>query len=134
MRIHLSLTPAHLLAGPAVAVLALCACGQPIDVSQEQPTWETDIEPLMREYCTRCHESGGVTYEGLRLDSYSGFLHEWDESVCTAISPDVATEWRDVIRCSEDLYSMPPGAMFRMSEAEQALLLRWVELGLPEAP
>jgi len=98
----------------------------------ENPTYQKDIAPIMERHCVRCHEAGGVRYDGVVVDSYGGMIDELDEVVCTSIGRDVIDLYPDACREREDIFSMPPGAAERLDLVEQVTLAIWVTNGAPE--
>jgi len=96
------------------------------------PTYAKDIAPIMDRHCVRCHEAGGVRYDGVVVDTYGGIADELDEVVCTSIGREVMDLYPDACQEREDVFSMPPGAAERLDLIEQATLAIWVTNGAPE--
>ncbi len=134
----------------ALGLLALCACG-PSDVldSVDPSIFEADvtyrarISPIYRKRCIGCHTSAGLRLGGVELDTYEAAAGSRLRSACTSAQPELLELFDDTLRQIRSgvfeepcdgwkIYSMPDGAKSRMSPNEQALLLRWIELGAPE--
>jgi hypothetical protein len=114
----------------ALGLLATTACGfgareqlalAPIS---DAPTWDTNIEPLMRARCNSCH--GPVPQEGapdyLRTDIY-------DDDGGTQGARSLAH--RHAVRAASSSRPMPPTSSAAMSDEEIRMLVRWDELGAP---
>ena len=108
----------------------------------EAPTYERDIKPLLARYCVDCHQSGGVMYAGVELDTYASARSVRVKNTCTAISPalvDIYGDWLlpqaghgSEVPCGPwEVHSMPPGAGSHLSRGEQHTLARWVAQGAP---
>lgn len=90
-----------------------------------------DVEPIMREYCTRCHERGGRMDEGVAVDTYGDASARATGVVCTTIGQEVVDAYG--LSCSGyAVFSMPPGSSDRAHLDQQQILARWLELGAPE--
>jgi len=96
------------------------------------PTWRTDIQPIMERHCVRCHETGGVRYEGVAVNTYEAAIGELDEVICTSIGRDVMDSYPDACNEREEVFSMPPGAAERLDIVEQVTLAIWATNGAPE--
>lgn len=62
-----------LILAAAAAVALLAGCGQ----QETKPlTYQTDIKPILDQYCVECHKAGGQGTEksGLQLDSYAATM------------------------------------------------------------
>ena len=69
----MSSKPILILATAAVATTLLAGCGQ----KETKPlTYQTDIKPILDQYCVECHKAGGKGTEksGLLLDSYAAAM------------------------------------------------------------
>jgi hypothetical protein len=134
-------------------IALLLACGsQSPDTADRQPatlpvdttpTYTDDIAPLLAAYCVDCHAHDAVMYAGVELDSYAAARSVRVKNTCTAISPDLIDEFADWLipqdghsgepACAPwESYSMPPGAMTRLTPDQQRMLAVWVALGAPE--
>ena len=135
----------------SLAAVAISACGSAFDIDdvdpamwQAMPTWTTDIEPLMGNYCVECHSSRGLRDGGVELDTYDAAFAGSVRNACVSVRRQLAERFADSLMpyprnppvaaemCNGwQLYSMPKGAMSRLTSNEQVILLRWVELGAP---
>ncbi|MEW6132384.1 MAG: c-type cytochrome domain-containing protein [Pseudomonadota bacterium] len=62
-----------ILATAAIATALLAGCGQ----QETKPlTYQTDIKPILDQYCVECHKAGGQGTEksGLQLDTYAATM------------------------------------------------------------
>lgn len=124
-------------------LLAMLGCAQgPSTVDSAEPTWTADVKPILDRACVRCHVRGGPMYGGVELDEYDAAAAAAIKNTCTAITPELALEWGDVLiplagdgdlePCSTwEIGSMPPGATSPLTPDEQLTLVRWVAAGTP---
>lgn len=123
-RLRSAFTP-RLAFFPGLLGLALetAAAASPIDYSR-------DVRPILSENCFHCHGQDAARREGkLRLDTQEG--QRGKEGVIVPGQPD---ESELVIRIlsSDDEDRMPPKDSHRtLSEAQKAMLKRWVAEGAP---
>ncbi len=91
-----------------------------------------DVRPILADRCFRCHGPDiGERKRGLRLDTEEG-SRALLKSGARAIVPGAASQSELIARITSDDFSevMPPPALHRpLSEAEKAILTRWVEQG-----
>ena len=112
----------------AVAVLQV-VCGlislRPVSADDTDQFFESEIRPLLIEKCIGCH-GGQKQSGGLRLDSREAMLKGGESGA--AMTPGDAAGSRIVqaIRYNGDL-QMPP--KMPLSEIQQQVLTRWIELG-----
>ena len=120
------------------------ACIAPApDGVPDMPTWTADIQPMMEDNCTNCHQFGGRKYEGVATDSYLAVSAAAVKNICTSVGPDVVDAYSDLLlplagqqdqpACGHwELLSMPPGAQAPLTTTEQWTFARWLEVGTPE--
>lgn len=97
--------------------LLLAACGEP------DPTWHSDVAPLVDAYCADCHTSGGIA--PFALDDF-----ETTASLAPAIRDAVATRTMPPFYASRD--ATPLQYVTSMSDAEIDTFVRWIDAGVPE--
>ena len=114
------------------------AADQPVVVPAQQKEFdpagleffEKDVRPLLVNYCYECHSKGDVD-GGLNLDSKAGVLKGGDSgAVVMAGDPDKSMLIEAVRYQNRDLQMPPKG---RLSDAEVAILEKWVRLGVPDS-
>lgn len=136
-------------------ILALIACDaevldtgpalQPatLPVNTVAPTYTEHIAPLLETYCVDCHAHDGVMYAGVELDTYASARSVRVRNTCTALTPALVDEFSahlipqdghsDESACAPwETFSMPPGAMTRLTPDQQRMLATWVANGAPE--
>lgn len=92
--------------------------------------FEKDVRPLLVKHCYECHAADDVD-GGLNLDSKAGVAKGGDSgAVVVAGAPDQSLLIEAVRYQNQDLQMPPKG---RMSDAEIAILEKWVRLGLPDS-
>jgi len=100
--------------------------GPPVDFT-------TQIRPLLSDRCFRCHgPDAGKRKAKLRLDLASGAFKALDDgwAVVTPRRPDLSELIRRTSLHVDDEDMMPPAdSHLSLSDAEKALLKRWVEGG-----
>tara|TARA_R110002072_G_scaffold303141_1_gene495707 strand:- start:20565 stop:23378 length:2814 start_codon:yes stop_codon:yes gene_type:complete len=104
--------------------------GRPSKESVHVEFFEKDVRPLLVKYCYECHSEGDVD-GGLNLDSKVGVARGGDSGpVVVAGEPDKSLMIEAVRYQNRDLQMPPKG---RMSDAEIAILEKWVRLGVPDS-
>lgn len=114
-----------------------------LPVNTTSPTYTADIAPLLNVFCVDCHAHNAVMYAGVELDSYASARSVRVRNTCTALSPDLISEFSTHLipqdghsseaACAPwEAHSMPPGAMTRLSPEQQRMLAVWVANGAPE--
>ena len=107
------------------------------------PTYTEHIQPLLEVYCVDCHAHNAVMYAGVELDSYAAARSVRVRNTCTSLTPDLINEFSahlipqdghsNEAACAPwDAFSMPPGAMTRLTPDQQRMLAVWVANGAPE--
>jgi hypothetical protein len=111
----------------SVAVLA----GQTTAVRPEPVDFTTQIRPLLSDRCFRCHGPDAAKRKAeLRLDVPAGALKDLDNgwAVVKPGNPQRSELIRRIFADDDDM--MPPSeSHLSLSDAEKALLLRWVKEG-----
>ncbi len=126
-----------------VLLLLACAANPPGTDVPAMPTYTQDVAPIVEEHCLRCHVTGGPRRGGVVVDSYEVLSARAVINTCVSVNPDVVDAHadsllplagsQDLAPCeSWDVFSMPPGAMPRLTEDEQWILARWTAIGAPE--
>ena len=96
------------------------------------------IRPLLSDRCFRCHgPDAGKRKAKLRLDTREGVLKKLDDgrwAVVKPRDPDKSELIRRIFTDDEDDMMPPPESHLSLSEAEKALLKRWVAEGADYQP
>lgn len=102
-----------------------------ISYAQEpSPTW-SDVAALFEKRCVMCH-SGVHAASDLKLDSYTGAL-SGSRSGPVLIAGNVSAS-ELIRRIRGESQPRMPFLSYPLAADEMALLERWIEAGLPEAP
>lgn len=126
-----------------LSLMLLAACGErESDLDSFEPTYSSHVRPIYDRYCHQCHAEAGVKAGGVELDRYRTAAATAKKSVCTAVTQTLVDEWSPRVDLSPssggapcagwEVFSMPTGAKSRLTNTEQRLLLRWLEIGVPE--
>jgi Protein of unknown function (DUF1553)/Protein of unknown function (DUF1549)/Planctomycete cytochrome C len=95
----------------------------------EQQFFEKQVRPLFIKRCYQCHSSQAkVLKGGLHLDSRGGWMKGGDSG--TAVVPGAPDESLLIRAIRYQSLQMPPRG--KLSEAEIAVLERWVRIGAPD--
>lgn len=116
----------------SVLVASLVGCdgfgtgspGSSVGDSSQDPTYVTDIAPMMDAYCDRCHS------DPPRLGAPRGFRTDVYEDTDVWGLASVAPDCLDTMDGTSRRF-MPPRNDPQMSAAEIDLFARWVEAGVP---
>jgi WD40 repeat protein len=136
VRFKLPLAVCLFVAGPHSLSLKLGAdppAAKFPSASAEPPTWNRDVEPLLRKHCTVCHNDASLgdldTSGGLSLESIAAILKGAGAPAASAGKPG---ESPLVIRLSHaDPEKRMPKDDDPLSGAQIDLVRRWVAAGLP---
>lgn len=102
----------------------------PVDFNRE-------VRPILSSYCFKCHGPDADKREGhLRLDTYEGATAAADsgEKAIVAGRPDSSQLWKRITSHDADEMMPPPSTKKTLTEAEKAILRRWIEAGAEYAP
>ncbi|OYW20299.1 MAG: hypothetical protein B7Z55_07500, partial [Planctomycetales bacterium 12-60-4] len=96
-----------------------------------EPSYETDIKPLLLRKCTACH--GPLKQEaGLRLDAAVGILKGSADGPVLELSQPAQSRLLARVRASDPHERMPPeGEGEPLTSAQIELLSRWIVAGAP---
>lgn len=101
-------------------------CGQPL-FADEPLIFNRDIRPILSEHCFACHGFDAKKRQAdLRLD-----IAEGSNSVIAAGKPDESELWHRVTSSDDEKVMPPPSAKRPLSDAQKALLRKWIEQGAP---
>lgn len=102
-------------------ILLLVACGADVPA---KPTWFSDVQPILRSNCARCHGADPVdaTIAGYRLDRF----------VAADPAIDAADYVESIVRHAVDheAPAMPPD--YALTDRQQEILVRWAALAPAE--
>jgi mono/diheme cytochrome c family protein len=119
-----------ILAGWCLVELPVQGAEPPVDFNRE-------IRPLLAKKCFACHGPDDEHREaGLRLDTQAGATAELDSgSRAIVVGQSAASELVRRIRSMDDGERMPPAETgITLTDAQIALLARWVDEGASYAP
>src|SRR5262249_13520438 len=109
----------RLLLAAALAVLPLTATAPAV----EPPTFSADVLPILQARCQTCHRPGEPA--PFSLLAYRGAVDKKDD-IRDAVKGRVMPPWKPVPGFGDFLESR------RLSDAELATLVGWIEAGAPE--
>lgn len=114
--------------GVVIVLSLLCCIGGRIDAS-DKVSFENQIRPLLKRHCWDCH--GPEQQESrLRLDRRSGVLRGGDSGEPALVPGDAeASHMMQLVLGREAGKRMPPEPQSGLTEAETALLRRWINEG-----
>ena len=125
------------LAAVAVMVLAPLATSQARDGVPARierslyhgtgPFFETQVRPILKARCLKCHGEGPKVKGGLRLDSREAVLRGGDLGPAVSLSEPKESRLLQAIRYEE--IEMPPAGKLPAGEID--VLTRWVKEGVP---
>ena len=131
-----------MLASATVLVIATTvsffADGPPRDGDEKPFTadqvqfFETQVRPILKSRCLKCHGDGPKIRAGFRLDSRSAVLKGGDLGPAVTASEPDKSRLLQAIRYEDDTLEMPPAGKLPAGEIE--VLTRWVKEGLPWSP
>jgi hypothetical protein len=129
---------AAVLAGAALASLALAAhTVQPAAPATGRVDFNSQIRPLLSDRCFRCHGPDAAKRKAkLRLDTRDGALKDIGDgwAIVKPRDPDKSELIRRIYTDYEDDMMPPLASHLTLSEAEKALLTRWVVEGADYKP
>ena len=124
---------AVVLAGTACAVLIACSgpgssgpppkvgCDTTFDTfcDEATPSWSTQVQPIVQQYCTECHTDGGPGESLFNATSYKT-IHSGAAAMVQAVN-----------NCSmPNLDASPPAPL--PSDEQRQTLITWIACGSPE--
>jgi hypothetical protein len=105
---------------PVVCFLSLAAMSA---VAAENPTFSKDVAPILNERCVSCHRSGEAAPMSLRTYTEA---RPWAKSIKAQVASRTMPPWHaepGVNKFANDR---------RLSDAEVATIVKWVDAGAPE--
>src|SRR5579863_2462811 len=113
-------TPGFALAAPGETVLSQAAPAK----AEKPPVFETDVAPLLKAKCAKCHGEKERKAD-LDLGSPAAILKGGESG--PAVVPKEAE--KSLLYEKVVAGEMPPGKKDRLTEAELAIIRRWIEAG-----
>ena len=92
--------------------------------------FETEVLPILKDNCFKCHGGGEKLRGGLRLTSRKGILRGGE--LGSAVSLEKPAESYLLQAVNYDGLEMPPSG--KLAQAKIDTLTKWVELGMPWTP
>lgn len=133
------MTPDHRLPLRIAAVLALSlplsAAG--LAAAESRTDFNRDIRPILSDNCFHCHGLDVKKRKAdLRLDVPEGAFHKTDEGTQAVKPHDVngSELWKRVTTSDADDLMPPPDSHKKLTDAQKALLKRWIEEGAVYKP
>lgn len=96
-----------------------------LEVNTSNPTWDTDIQPLITAKCSSCHTNNKSQYVPSNTPNSSTLNSMNDFSTFESIAPTIL---RRVFNSPEN--PMPPNFGTPLTDAERAALKRFLETGV----
>ena len=112
-------------------ILLILAFAAPVGAEVK---YNRDIRPLLADRCFACHGFDPGKRKGdLRLDTREGATLKNAEGRAAVVPGDVESSelWKRLVTTDEDDLMPPPESHKTVSEAEKALLKRWIAEGAP---
>ncbi len=124
------------LIAPFLLLLGCPASVDPDDLDDEEvddPSWETDVQPILAAYCGSCHEgaaggSGGIGW----LNSHDDVTTVADAGVCEGSTRAECIPVRILDGSMPAFGECLPGDQDCITEAQFATVQNWVDAGFPE--
>lgn len=107
----------------ALALVTMMLAG--VEVASAEPTYNREIVRLLRQHCLECHRRGDVA--PFPLETYRD-AHAWRAQILDSVKARRMPPWKPVPGFGEFR------GVRRLSDAEIALVSRWVEAGAAEGP
>ena len=105
--------------------------------AEERIDFNDQIRPLLSDRCFVCHGFDGNTREAnLRLDTPEGALTENKHGITPIVPGDPLDSevWLRIISEDPDEVMPPPDSLRQLSDADKALIKRWIEQGAEYEP
>jgi hypothetical protein len=123
--------------GSTASLLTSAQARQAASVAPAPIDFNRQIRPLLSDRCYRCHGPDSAKRKAkLRLDTREGLFREADNGLAVVAPRDL--EKSDLVRriSTDDAEEMmpPPDSHLSLTEAEKALLKRWVAEGADYKP
>jgi len=116
----------------AVSFSALSApgeAGQKPFTAEQVHFFETQVRPILKARCLKCHGDGPKIRAGFRLDSRAAVLKGGDLGPAVSTGEPDKSRLLQAIRYEDEDLEMPPAGKLPADEIE--ILTRWVKEGLP---
>jgi hypothetical protein len=125
---------AALAAGVPLGVLAACSpgpaggdggsddpgcSGLTSDCPTTPPSWQTDVQPLIAEYCLRCHGDGGIEQGQFDYTTYAGVYRNRSEMLT------------QLYQCQMPPFDASPPATMP-AQTDRQTLVSWLACGAPD--
>lgn len=117
----------------ALGALAVLTFATPLRAADEGVAfYRKEIHPLLEEACFKCHGGEEKLRGNFRLTSREGLVRGGDLGSGLDAQAPAASLLLAMVSYKDDEHQMPPKG--KLSDAEVALLKRWVEMGAPYDP
>jgi mono/diheme cytochrome c family protein len=113
--------------GNACARAADADGGPPVFAREQVNFFQTQVRPILKAHCLKCHGEGPKLRGGFRLDSRAAILNGGDLGPAVSLRNPEESLLLQAIRYEE--LEMPPAG--KLPAREIAILTQWVKQGLP---
>jgi len=127
----MSSKPILILATAAVATTLLAGCGQ----KETKPlTYQTDIKPILDQYCVECHKAGGQGTEksGLLLDTYAATMRGTNFGPVVIAGQSINSTLYRLVSGKADPSLRMPHQQAPLDEATVNTIKDWIDQGAKE--
>ncbi len=107
----------HIVPAGVVALVVLSACGS------QRPTFEQDVQPLLKARCMNCHTTGGIA--PFSMESYAE-VKKMAPAMLDAVTQGRMPPWKAAD--ADVKYLNDP----RLTSDQQSMLKKWIDDGMPE--
>jgi len=121
----------HWLAFVSVVAAALLSSGRPARAADAAVEFNRDVRPILSDNCFACHGFDPKTRKAkLRLDTAEGALADRDgERAILPGDPAKSLVWARIVSNDPDEQMPPPDSHKKLTDAQKAILKRWIEQG-----
>ncbi len=116
----------------AIAMSLSFAATPPAALGQSSapaPDFEQDVLPLLRDHCFKCHGASPKLKGALRITSREGILEGGLGGQVVDLKKPEASRLYHAVAYDEERLRMPPSG--KLDDAAAAVLLRWIQGGMP---
>jgi hypothetical protein len=136
-----------LFAMPIAVAAASAACGSDTPAVPANPTYTTDVKPILDGHCIKCHGADDMLHTMVingypNSPSYCYLQRYPDEGDCSNLlnadckagagSSFCQSQMVSYISLTDPLTRMPPGPDAPLSDREKQVVMRWVSNGGPQ--
>ena len=102
-----------------------------IEKQDSQVTFQTNIQPILKKHCYRCHQSRFLAQGGLRLNSLKSILKGGNSGpMVVPGTPEKSLILKRITVAKDDHRRMPPGGGEMLTTEEILLVKKWIQQGV----